>query len=88
MCPGNILPFQEVLVVSFQFFSSADLFLDLSGAIQTPFHEACLWNVGVSSLSCQSEQEMQLNQNRYFTEFRTIRTLQTNKTHQYREYYL
>lgn len=53
-------------------FSSADLFLDLSGAIQTLFHEAHLYNAEVSSLSSQSEQKMQLNQNQYFTKVRII----------------
>lgn len=41
---GTFYLFRELLgsVVFFQFFSSADLFLDLSGAIQTLFHEAHL----------------------------------------------
>lgn len=54
------------------FFSSADLFPDLSGAIQTLFHEAHLWNAAVFSLSSQSEQKMQFNQNQYFTKVRRI----------------
>lgn len=61
--PRNILPSQELLgsVVVFPFSSSADLFLDFSGAVQSLFHEVPPYNAGVCSLRSQSEQKIQLH---------------------------